>query len=317
MVMGSAVGHRRGRGALIFNQDPLPPPGSVPHPVVFAHPMVDLSQGGFTVHWSTVIGLLALYALYEWRAWAHRRPGAAGAIAAEAATAPQRPTPFQRASVIAGLLAMFLTLNGPIHDISDYYLFTGHMVQHLVLTFVAPPLLLLGTPGWMLRPALRVRWVSRLAGAVTTPRAAFALFNLVLAAWHLPPLYNSAMYHHEVHIAQHLMFLVTAVIVWWPLLSPLPELPRLSYPGQMLYSFLMTLPMTVVSIFIVYSDHVLYPAYASAPRLWGLSPLEDQRLGGLIMWIPGGLFFYLLTSLIFFKWSTTQRDDRAGAQVAG
>ncbi len=267
--------------------------------------MVDLSQGGFTVHWSTVIGLLALYALYEWRASVHAR-----------SATPKRPSGWQRASLITGLSAMFLTLNGPIHDISDYYLFTGHMVQHLVLTFVAPPLLLVGTPGWMLRPALEHRAVAAAARVVTTPRAAFALFNLVLAFWHLPPLYNSAMYYHEVHIAQHLMFLVTAVIVWWPLLSPLPELPRLSYPGQMLYSFLMTLPMTVISIFIVYSDHVLYPAYASAPRLWGLSPLEDQRLGGLIMWIPGGLFFYLLTSVIFFRWTTSARDDQAGAQVA-
>jgi putative membrane protein len=168
----------------------------------------------------------------------------------------------------------------------------------------------------MLRPALQVSAVAAVARAVTTPRAAFAIFNLVLAAWHLPPLYNSAMYYHSVHILQHLMFLVGAVIMWWPLLSPLPELPRLSFPGQMLYSFLMTLPMTVISIFIVYADHTLYPAYASAPRLWGLSPLEDQRLGGLIMWIPGGLFFYLLTSVIFFKWSTTARDDREGAQVS-
>ena len=275
------------------------------HPILFAHPMVDLSQGGFTLHWSTVIGLLALWALYEWRAWAHGR-----------AAAPQRPTALQRASFVAGLAAMFLTLNGPIHDISDYYLFTGHMVQHLVLTFVTPPLLLAGTPGWMLRPALAVPAVAAVARFITVPRVAFALFNLVLAVWHLPPLYNSAMYYHEVHIAQHLMFLVTAVIVWWPLLSPLPELPRLSYPGQMLYSFLMTLPMTIVSIFIVYSDHVLYPAYASAPRLWGLSPLEDQRLGGLIMWIPGGLFFYALTAIVFFKWANSQRDDQAGAQVA-
>jgi putative membrane protein len=217
----------------------------------------------------------------------------------------------------AGLLVLFGSLNGPVHDISDYYLFTGHMVQHLVLTFVAPPLLLLGTPGWMLRPALAVPAVATFARFVTAPRVAFALFNLVLAVWHLPPMYNSAMYYHEVHIVQHLMFLVTATISWWPLLSPMPELPRLSYPGQMLYSFLMTLPMTIVSVFIVYADHVLYPAYASAPRLWGLSPLEDQRLGGLIMWIPGGLFFYLLTSIIFFKWSSSQRDDRAGAQVAG
>lgn len=270
-------------------------------PVLFLHPNVDLSQGGFTVHWSTVIGLAALGALWLARAAAHR-PG-------------HRPTVGQAVAFFSGLVAMFLSLNGPVHDISDYYLFSGHMVQHLVLTIVVPPLLLLGTPGWMLRPALRIGWVNRIAKAVTAPIAAFAIFNVVLSAWHLPPLYNSAMFHHEVHILQHLMFLVAAVIMWWPMLSPLPELPRLSYPGQMLYSFLMTLPMTVLSIFIVYADHVLYPAYASAPRLWGLSPLEDQRLGGLIMWIPGGLFFYLITSVIFFRWATTQRDDRAGAQA--
>jgi len=273
-------------------------------PVIFLHPNVDLSQGGFTVHWSTAIGLLALYALYEWRALVHRRRDPA-----------QRPPAWRRACFIAGLALMFLALNGPLHDISDFYLFSGHMVQHLVLTFVTPPLLLAGTPGWMFRPALAYAPVNAIARFITAPKAAFTIFNLVLAAWHLPPLYNSAMYYHEVHIVQHLMFLVAAVIVWWPLLSPLPELPRLSYPGQMLYSFLMTLPMTVISIFIVYADHVLYPAYASAPRLWGLSPLEDQRLGGLIMWIPGGLFFYALTTVVFFRWTASARDDRAGAQV--
>ena len=283
----------------------LQPPSASVHPILFLHPKVDLSQGGFTLHWSTVIGLLALLGLYEWRAAVHAR------------TEGRRPTALQRLCLLLGLGAMFGTLNGPVHDISDYYLFTGHMVQHLVLTFVTPPLLLLGVPGWMLRPALAQRHVAAVARAVTSPRAAFAIFNLTLAFWHLPPNYNSAMYYHEVHIAQHLMFLVTAVLAWWPLLSPLPELPRLSYPGQMLYSFLMTLPMTVISIFIVYADHVLYPAYASAPRLWGLSPLEDQRLGGLIMWIPGGLFFYLLTSVIFLRWVQSQRDDRAGAQVTG
>lgn len=272
--------------------------------LIFLHPNVDLSAGGFTVHWSTVIGLLALWALWGWRVWVHRQR-----------TPAQRVSTFQSFAFGAGLVVMFLALNGPLHDISDFYLFTGHMVQHLVLTIVVPPLLLLGTPGWMLRPALRAGFVNSPARTITTPLAAFAIFNVILAAWHLPPLYNAAMYYHGVHITQHLMFLVGAVLMWWPLLSPLPELPRLSYPGQMLYSFLMTLPMTVISIFIVYADHLLYPAYASAPRLWGLSPLEDQRLGGLIMWIPGGLFFYLITSVIFFRWATSQRDDRAGAQA--
>jgi putative membrane protein len=272
---------------------------------LFFHPNVDLSQGGFTVHWSTVIGLLALWALWGSRVLAQRRSGRS-----------ERPSALQSVCFAMGIVVMFFALNGPVHDISDYYLFSGHMVQHLVLTIAVPPLLLLGTPGWMLRPALSFNWVAAIARKITTPAAAFAIFNLILASWHLPPLYNAAMYFHEVHIIQHLMFLVGAVLMWWPLLSPLPELPRLSYPGQMLYSFVMTLPMTVISIFIVYADHVLYPAYASAPRLWGLSPIEDQRIGGLIMWIPGGLFFYLLTAVVFFKWSTSQRDDSAGAQVS-
>jgi putative membrane protein len=275
-------------------------------PVLFLHPNVDLTSGGFTTHWSTVVGLLALLALWGWRARVHSREAPA-----------RRLTTLQAIAFPAGLVVLFLSLNGPVHDISDFYLFTGHMVQHLVLTIIVPPLLLIGTPGWLLRPPLVVPTVAAAARLVTTPRVAFALFNFVLASWHLPPLYNAAMYYHEVHIIQHLMFLVAAVIVWWPLLSPLPELPRLSYPGQMLYSFLMTLPMTIVSVFIVYADHVLYPAYAAAPRLWGLSPLEDQRLGGLIMWIPGGLFFYLLASVVFFRWQASARDDSAGAQAHG
>lgn len=276
----------------------------MPIPTLFLHPNVDLSQGGFTVHWSTVIGLVALWLLRQWRVVAHRRKGGS-----------ERTTVAQDVAFVAGLVAMFLSLNGPLHDISDYYLFSGHMVQHLVLTIVSPPLLLLGTPGWMLRPALALPGIGTMARALTTPKAAFVTFNLVLAGWHLPPLYNAAMFYHEVHIVQHLMFIAGSVIMWWPLLSPLPELPRLSYPGQMLYAFLMTLPMTIVSIYIVYANHVLYPAYASAPRLWGLSPLEDQRLGGLIMWIPGGLFFYVIASLVFYRWQRSARDDRAGAQV--
>ena len=274
-------------------------------PSLFLHPNVDLTAGGFTTHWSTVVGLLALLALWGWRARVHAREGAG-----------KRLTALQATCFPLGLVVMFLALNGPLHDISDFYLFSGHMVQHLVLTIAVPPLLLVGTPGWMLRPALESPIVAAIARFVTTPRVAFALFNLVLAGWHLPPLYNAAMYYHEVHIVQHLMFLVAAVITWWPLLSPLPELPRLSYPGQMLYAFLMTLPMTLVSIFIVYADHVLYPAYAAAPRLWGLSPLEDQRLGGLIMWVPGGIYFMLVMSVVFFRWTARgSADDVAGAQV--
>jgi len=138
-----------------------------------------------------------------------------------------------------------------------------------------------------------------------------------VAAWHLPPLYNLAMAHHPVHIVQHLMFLTAAVLMWWPVLSPLPELPRISYPAQMLYLFLMSIPMSLVSVTIVYADSVLYPAYAAAPRIWGISPMLDQLSGGLIMWIPGGLYFFVIISVVFFRWQQKDVDTVAGAQVAG
>src|SRR6185503_2194061 len=127
----------------------------------------------------------------------------------------------------------------------------------------------------------------------------FAAFNLVIAAWHLPVLYNAAMANHGVHIVEHLMFMASAVMLWWPILSPLPELPRLSYPMQMLYLFLTTIPMSIVAVYITYSDNLLYPAYAAAPRILGISPLDDQLIGGLIMWIPGGLIFFAVISVIF------------------
>src|SRR5688572_3689455 len=189
------------------------------------------------------------------------------------------------------------------------------MVQHLLLSLAVPPLLLVGTPGWLLRPLLANRAIGSVARAITPPIRCFIIFNVVIAAWHLPPLYNTAMAYHPVHIVQHLTFMTASVLMWWPLLSPLPELPRLAYPGQMLYCFLMVIPMSIVAIYIAMADHVLYPAYSIAPRLWGITPLSDQQIGGLIMWVPGGLLFYVVMTFVFFKWAGRDTDSTAGAQV--
>jgi putative membrane protein len=277
----------------------------VPGVALLLHPAARIAVTDFTVHPSTVIGLAGLGALYHWRAG--RRP---------AESVDASPTTAQRATFYSALALIFLSLNGWLHDLSDGYLFSAHMVQHLVLTLVAPPMLVLGTPGWMLRPALRWRVVGPLARWVTAPSRCFAIFNVVLIAWHLPPMYELAMRHHPVHIGQHLCFMTAAVLMWWPVLSPLPELPRLSYPGQMLYLFLLSIPMSLVAISIGYADHLLYPYYASAARIWGITPMQDQMIGALIMWIPGGLFFFAIISVVFFRWQQMGGDDsRAGAQV--
>ena len=275
--------------------------------LVLLHTGTPIGWSYWTIHWSTVVGLAALGGLYFWRARARPGPDAA---------APARGSSVgQRVAFLAGLLVIFVSLNGPIHDLSDYYLFSAHMLQHLLLTLVAPPLLLLGTPGWMLRPALGWPVVGSLARRLTRAGACFVAFNVIVAVWHLPLFYNTAMAEHGVHIVQHLTFMAGAVLMWWPLMSPLPELPRLAYPGQMLYCFLMIIPMSIVAIYIALADSILYPAYSAAPRIWGLSPMEDQLIGGLIMWVPGGLFFLGVMTVVFFRWVATGEDDTAAAQV--
>jgi putative membrane protein len=273
-------------------------------PLLFLHPAAPLDLSQPSIHWSTVVGL-AVFALAYWtRADFVRR------------TAPARaPSLPQQLAFGTALFVIFASLNGPIHDLSDYYLFSAHMVQHLLLTLVAAPLMVLGTTGEMLRPLIRPRSVFPVARFVTRPAICYATFNVIIAFWHLPFAYNAAMASHDVHIFQHLTLIAASVLMWWPLLSPLPELPRLAYPGQMLYCFLMVVPMSVVAIYIAMADTLLYPAYAAAPRMWGITPMMDQHIGGLIMWIPGGLFFYAIMTVVFFRWASRGEDTREAAQV--
>jgi len=271
--------------------------------MVFAllHPFSQFNWLQWSIHPSTVIGLATLAGLYLWRA---------------RETSPEQPlTPWRKISFFSALLVVFGSLNGPLHDLSDTYLFSAHMVQHLLLTMLFPPLIIVGVPGWMLRPLLRNRAIFAVARFLTKPIICFAIFNLVIAGWHLPVFYNAAMANHNIHILEHLMFMSAAVLMWWPITSQLPELPRLSYPGQMLYCFLMIIPMSVVAVYITMAEQVLYPAYSSAPRITSLSPLDDQLLGGLIMWVPGGMIFIVIMTVIFFKWAARGEDDAASAQV--
>ena len=262
------------------------------------------------MHPSTVIGIVGLAVLYEYGAEARWSPRARHRTARS-----RRPA---RLLFHGALVIMFFSLNGWLHDLSDSYLFSAHMVQHLMLAFVVAPLMIMGVTGDMLRPLLALP--RRAAASPMGHRADALLRDLQRRrrGWHLPPLYNYALAHHPVHIVQHLMFLAASVLMWWPVLSPLPELPRLSYPGQMLYLFLMSIPMAIVSVYIAYSDAILYPMYASAPRVWGISPMNDQMIGGLIMWIPGGLFFYTIISVVFFRWQQRGRRRRlAGGRAGG
>jgi putative membrane protein len=212
----------------------------------------------------------------------------------------------QVASFSAALLAMLLSLQGPLHEISDYFLFSAHMVQHLVLILMMPPLLPGGIPGWLLRPLLRPRPLRVAARLLTLPLVAFALNNVIFLAWHFPGPYDLMMRNHNIHITMHLMIMVTGVIMWWPVMSPMEELPRIAAPLQMIYLFLAGIPMMLSAALITFSDSPMYAWYVEAPRIFALTPLDDQRMGGLIMWVPGGLVLWIAITAVYFRW--TQRE---------
>ena len=245
------------------------------------------------LHPSVLLGLAVLGGLY---------------VFLGGAKAPRRKV----AAFVAALAVLFVCLNGPLHNLSDRYLFSAHMVQHLVLMLLFPPLLLYGTPASVVEPLLRPAGIRRLATWATRPLAAGAIFTVPIIAWHFPRAYNAALVHHNLHIVQHLVFLATGVIMWWPVLSPVPELPRTQHLLQMLYLFLLGIPMSVTGALITFADSPLYPFYGAAPRVWGLSLLEDQQIGGLMMWICGGVVVWIVLTVIWFRYSVW--DARSDAE---
>lgn len=205
-------------------------------------------------------------------------------------------------SFFIGVLCIIAALVSPIDDIGDHYLFSVHMTQHLLLTLAAPPLLLLGTPDWLARPLLALPLVLRLGRYLTRAAPALLLFNFVFVAYHVPALYEMSLQNESLHIAIHILLMITATVTWMPVLSPLQELPRLSYPFQILYLFLAAIPPTILAALITFATDVLYPTYASAPRVFGIPAIDDQQIAGLVMWIPGTTVYLTALSLVFFKW---------------
>ena len=250
-----------------------------------------------SIHGEVVLGVGVVSVLY---AWAWRARG-------------ERPRLGLVACFALGLLALLGALNGPLHYLSDWYLFSAHMVQHLMLTLVVPPLLLTGTPAWMadalLRPLLARPATAAVVRTLTRPLPAFAAYAVTLIGWHLPAPYNAALEIHGWHVIEHLVLLATATLGWWPILSPSTLAPALPYAAQLLYLFVFGMPMTVVAAMVTAADTVLYPFYEAAPRITNLTALADQRLGGVIMWVPSGLIPLAAFTAVFFRWVAAEAEE--------
>jgi putative membrane protein len=225
-----------------------------------------------------------------------------------------------------GMLTLFVGASYPIHDLAERYLYSMHMVQHLLFTLVAAPMLVVGVPAWMWRSLFRARWVERVWRFVTRPLVAILLYNGVLLFTHWPAVVEASVRSEPLHFSLHLLLVVSAFVMWWPVLSPLPEMPPLSAPMQMLYLFLQSIAPTIPASFLTFGHTPLYPVYATFPRIWGISVLDDQLIAGLVMKLAGTAILWGFIAAIFFRWheqeskegfdpvrlTAVERDVRAG-----
>ena len=205
-----------------------------------------------------------------------------------------------------GLLTILVAADWPMHDLAERYLYSVHMLQHMLLTLVAPALLLAGTPHWLARRVLKPRWLMWLTRKITRPVPALLLYNGILVLSHWPTVVDATLRSEPLHFLSHSILFLSAIVMWWPVLSPLPEIPRASYPVQMLYLFLQTVVPTVPASFLTFADRPIYHFYETIPRWFSISVLEDQRIAGLEMKILGGLLLWSVIAVLFFRWSSKE-----------
>lgn len=218
------------------------------------------------------------------------------------------PTRAQVALYMSGVAMIYIGAGTPIHDLSEQRLFSIHMTQHMLFSLVAPPLMLLGIPDWLLRPLIKPRGMLAVARVLTAPLFALAAMGAVTVFTHIPEVLDYILLHHYAHFGAHVLLMSASFLMWWPVFGPLPELPRLTVPFQMGYLFVQSFVPTVLASFITFSEKVWYDLYANAPRTWGISASEDQMIAGLIMKLAGGVIIWFVIAVVFFQW--VGREER-------
>ena len=232
----------------------------------------------------------------------------AGAYVGASLKLARRPTAREGTAFVAALLVILLAITGPLDELIKERSFAVYIFQQMLLVFVVPPLLLAGLPGWMLRPLMLNRFIEPVARVLTRPLIAFLLFAGVFTLIHYPMVCDRVCHARPFYGNLHALLLFVGTLLWWPLLSPLPEYPRMNYPMQIMYLFLLMIPMTAVAAPITLANSVLYMFYMGGVHPLGLTPMADQVLGGLIMWIGQGVYIMFVFTAIFYRWSLT--DDQ-------
>lgn len=215
----------------------------------------------------------------------------------------------QRIYFVVGVVLLAIAGGWPMHDIAERYLYSVHMFQHLLISFFIPVFFLQATPVWLARLILGSGNLgSTVLSRLVKPVVAGVIFNAVAALTHWNTIVQRSVDSGPFHYSVHLVMFWAALLMWMPILGPLPEY-RISPPAQMVYLFLMSVIPTVPGGWLTFADNVVYPAYDTPERLWGISVINDQQAAGFIMKIVAGLFLWTLIAVRFFGWAGSQQES--------
>ncbi len=264
--------------------------------------------------------------MIEWRHW-HNEPYLIGGLVLlgwlwailagplRERLAPGEPFPRKHARrFYAALVVFYLAVGSPLDQIGERFLFSAHMLQHQILTYLVPILFLSGVPSWMIDRVLGKPDLRRVLRVLLHPIICVLTYALVISVWHMPTLYEWALQNKIVHVIEHVMFFGVALLFWWPMLSPSRVLPPISHGSQMLYFFLSVITMTPLFAYIAFSHDILYPTYEFAPRVVAdFSAKDDQLLAGVSMQLMSVAVAIAAFGVAFFRWSRT--DQLAAAKT--
>jgi len=205
--------------------------------------------------------------------------------------------PLQAAAFAGCLLLLIIALVSPLDALGEQYLFSAHMAQHILLGDLAPLLLLLSLSRVIMRPATRrLTSFERRIGPLASPAALIAVWLVLIYVWHIPALYDAALRHPLLHALEHLSFFCAGAAVWWPLVQPVPMRRRLTGLAPFRYIFAAKIGLAALGIYLTWSTTVVYDYYSQVPRIWSLSAVEDQNVGGALMLVEQSIV--LLTALV-------------------
>ncbi len=223
---------------------------------------------------------------------------------------------------LLGLAVIWIAIASPLDGFADVLL-SAHMVEHLLLMSFAPPLLLLGWPVVpllrglphaftvvMLGPLLRAKWLREFGHWLTAPLVAWLAMNLVFLGWHVPAAYDFALEHERWHEVEHLCFLGSSILFWWPVVRPWPSSENRGGWLLLVYLVMADIVNTVLSAFLVFCDRSVYSYYLREPNPFGVSPLSDQRAGAVVMWVIGSVVFLVPAVVLAFRLLQNELRDR-------